>query len=243
MSEQGMHLYGGHLRIKEAVRQLQSQITSAANRAGRDPKSIKLIAVSKTKPPQSVYEACGEGILAFGENYAHELLEKKESELLADIPGIEWHMIGHIQTNKVKALIGKTALVHSLDSIRLASSIQRHSEKASLVTDALIEVNIAREESKHGFLPEEVHMAVEQISIFRNIRILGLMCCAPFTKNPEDNRVYFDKLREIYIDIGRKELDNVRMHFLSMGMSGDFEVAVEEGSTMLRIGTRLFGGR
>jgi pyridoxal phosphate enzyme (YggS family) len=231
------------ISIRDSVAQVRGQIAAAAARAGRDPSSIKLVAVSKTKPVSAIYEAYGEGLNVFGENYAQELISKINSEPLSGLPDIEWHMIGHIQTNKVKMLIGKTFLIHSLDSIRLAETIQKHAEKASLTVDVLVEVNIAGEADKFGFSPAQTFGAVEQIARFCNIKILGLMASAPYTDDPESSRKYFKQLNELYLDIRHKRLDNTRMHILSMGMSGDFQVAIEEGSTMLRIGTRLFGSR
>ena len=229
--------------IKNNIASVRRQIAAAAERSGRDPSRIQLIAVSKTKPAEVILEAYDAGLTAFGENYAQELTKKMESETLAGLPGIEWHMIGHIQTNKVRMLIGKTALIHSLDSVRLAEEIQRQAEKISKKVKVLIEVNVAREDNKYGFLPEELLKALEQIALLGNLEVMGLMTSAPYTQNPEENRAYFRQLNEFYIDIRHKKIDNTRMHFLSMGMSGDFEVAVEEGANMLRIGTRLFGGR
>jgi len=231
------------LSIRENTTRVREQITVAAARAGRDPAAVKLVAVSKTKPEEAILEAYRCGVAAFGENYAQELISKQNSTLLNGLSGIEWHMIGHIQTNKVKQLIGRTALIHSLDSIRLAEEIQKQAEKAAVIVDALIEVNIAEEQNKYGFFARETLDAVDNISQFGNIKIHGLMTSAPITEFPEQNRIYFRHLRELYIDISHKKMDNTAMSILSMGMSGDFEVAIEEGSTMIRIGTRLFGRR
>jgi len=229
--------------IKDNIARVRARIAAAAERAGRDPAQIKLVAVSKTKPVGAICEAYAEGLRAFGENYAQELVSKSESEQLCGLGGVEWHMIGHIQTNKVKALIGKTALIHSLDSVRLAGEIQKQAEKASVAVDALMEVNIAKEPNKFGFFPEEAQQAAEIIASHNNIRLLGLMACAPITDSPEHNRSYFQNLYKLFLDISNKSIDNTSMRILSMGMSGDFEVAIEEGSTMLRIGTQLFGRR
>jgi pyridoxal phosphate enzyme (YggS family) len=229
--------------IRENIKRVREQIEKASRHAGRDPSEIKLVAVSKTKPAEAVYEAYLEGLTAFGENYAQELNAKRNGEPLSSLTDIEWHMIGHIQTNKAKSLVGATALIHSLDSVRLAVEIQKQAEKASVAVDALIEVNIAKEANKFGFFAEETPGAIERIAALKNIRILGLMTSAPLTDDPEHNRMYFRQLNELYIDIRHKRIDNTRMKILSMGMSGDFEVAVEEGSTMLRIGTKIFGGR
>ena len=232
-----------NISVKDNLAVVKNQIAAAAERSGRDPASIKIIAVSKTKPIGAIYEAYNEGLTAFGENYAQELDEKMNSELLSGLPGIEWHMIGHVQTNKVKTLVGKTTLIHSLDSLRLAEAIQKQAEKVSATVDALIEINIAKEENKYGFYAEEAHKAVEEIAAYKNIKLLGLMASAPQVDIPESNRTYFRSINELYLDIRKKSIDNTHIHVLSMGMSGDFEIAVEEGSTMLRIGTRIFGGR
>ena len=222
---------------------MRKQIAAAAERAGRDLESIKLIAVSKTQPADAVYAAYKEGFTAFGENYAQELMLKMNSDLLSGLPDLEWHMIGHVQTNKVKSIVGKTALIHSLDSVRLAEAIQKQAEALSITVDALMEINIANEKNKFGFLAEEAYGAVETIAALGNIRLLGFMTSAPLTDNPEDNRSYFRQIHDLYLDIRNKSIDNTNIHILSMGMSGDFEVAIEEGSTMLRIGTRIFGSR
>ena len=229
--------------IKENISQVRAQITAAALRAGRNPSDIKLVAVSKTKSAEAIYEAYNGGLTSFGENYAQEMSGKMNSELLRGIPDIEWHMIGHIQTNKVKMVIGKAALIHSLDSIHLAEEIQKNAEKNSLMVDTLIEINIANEKNKYGFLIDEAQNAIEYIAALGNIKVCGLMASAPYTDDPETNRKYFRQLNEFFLDNRHKKIDNTRMNFLSMGMSGDFEVAIEEGSTMLRIGTRLFGSR
>jgi len=229
--------------IKENIALVRGRIAAASERAGRDPARIKLVAVSKTKPANAVLEAYNEGLTAFGENYVQEFIAKMDSPELNGHTGVEWHMIGHIQTNKVRQIIGRTSLIHSLDSMRLAEEIQKQAEKAQTTVDALIEVNIAREENKHGFFIEEAPAAVGRIAAYGKIRVLGFMACAPLTDEPENNRTYFRQMNELYIDISHKTVDNTCMQILSMGMSGDFEVAIEEGSNMLRIGTLLFGGR
>ena len=229
--------------IRNNIASVRAQIDAAAKRAGRDPSEIKLVAVSKTKPIESIYEAYTAGLTAFGENYAQELNAKMSSDKLYGLADIEWHMIGHIQTNKIKMLIGKTALIHSLDSIRLAEEIQRQAEKASLIIDVLIEINIADEPNKYGFSLDGAQKAIDSIAALGCIKILGLMTSAPYTDDPESNRKYFRQLNEFFLDNRHKKTDNVHMYLLSMGMSGDFEVAIEEGSTMLRIGSRLFGSR
>ena len=232
-----------NMSIKDNIAQIRMQISAAAERAGRDPSEIEIIAVSKTKPVAAIVEAYNEGLTAFGENYAQELISKMNSEPLSNLTDIKWHMIGHIQTNKIKSILGKTTLIHSLDSIRLAEAIQKQAEKAGLIIDALMEINVANEEGKYGFSMDEAQKALETIASLGNIRLLGLMTSAPITEIPESNRVYFRLINEFFLDIRHKKIDNTHMYTLSMGMSGDFEIAIEEGSTMLRIGTRLFGGR
>ena len=229
--------------IKDNIARVKERIAESAGRAGRDMSGIKLIAVSKTKPAEDIYEAYSEGLTAFGENYVQEMLAKQDSDFLKSLPNIEWHMIGHIQTNKVKHIVGKTTLIHSLDSIRLAEEIQKQANKLNIVIDVLLEINIAREKNKFGFFSEEVENAVIKLSECSNINVCGLMTSAPFTLVPEQNRLYFRKLHELSLDIRCKSIHNIHMRDLSMGMSGDFEVAIEEGATMLRIGTSLFGQR
>lgn len=232
-----------HNEIRENIARLRGRIEAAAQRAGRDPAEITLIAVSKTKPVEMIYEAYRSGVAAFGENYAQELCEKYNELNESGLKDVEWHMIGHIQTNKVRQIIGKTKLIHSLDSLRLAAEIQRFAEKTGETVNTLIEVNVAREYTKQGFYPEETRNAVEAVAAHKNVKVLGLMTSAPLTDDPESNRVYFRRLRELYIDIKENCIHNYDMCFLSMGMSGDFEVAIEEGATMLRIGTAIFGRR
>ena len=229
--------------IKDNIALLRERIASAAARAGKDSSAITLVAVSKTKSAEAVLEAYNEGLTVFGENYAQELAAKKNSVLLAGLPDIKWHMIGHIQTNKISSVIGNACLIHSLDSMRLAEVIRARAEKASVTVDALLEINIAKEKNKYGFFIEEIYDAIQLISVMGNIKLLGFMTSAPFTDDPEDNRMYFRQINELYLDIRKKSIDNTNMHILSMGMSGDFEVAIEEGSTMPRIGTLIFGAR
>ena len=211
----------------------------ACRRAGRDPKEVTLIAVSKTKPLSMLQEAYEAGARDFGENKVQEILEKYPG-MPADA---KFHMIGHLQRNKVRQVIDKVCLIHSVDSIRLAEQIEAEAEKKNLQVDILLEVNVAREESKYGFFLEELENAVIQISKFSHIRIKGLMTIAPFVENPEENRDIFQKLNHFFIDMKSKNIDNVSMSVLSMGMTGDYQVAIEEGSTMIRVGTGIFGAR
>lgn len=225
--------------IAENLSSVKQRIERAALRAGRRPQDITLIAVSKTKPAELIREAYNCGQRVFGENRVQELSEKAPA-----LPGdIAWQLIGHLQTNKVRQIVGRVSLIHSLDSLRLAEELQRESEKRGLVTELLLEVNIAGEESKFGFRPEEAVAAAERIALLPALRLRGLMTVAPFTEEPEENRKYFRQMRQLAVDIKDKNIDNVSMDILSMGMTGDFEVAVEEGATMVRVGTGIFGGR
>ena len=221
---------------------VKKRVEAAAKRAGRDVDSVKLIAVSKTNPAEAVENAFNAGISVFGENKVQEMTEKQET-LKSINDKLEWHLIGHLQTNKVKYIIGKTALIHSVDSLKLAEEINRLSEKNNTVTDILIEVNIADEESKFGITAGNCEDIVREIAVLKHVRIRGLMCIAPQTDEPESNRKYFQKLRKLSVDINNKNIDNVYMHELSMGMTGDFEVAIQEGATMVRVGTGIFGKR
>lgn len=199
-----------------------------------------LIAVSKTKPIEDILEAYNSGIRDFGENKVQELSMKYE-KLPKDI---RWHMIGHLQRNKVKDVVGKAYLIHSVDSLRLAQEISKESVKRNINTDILIEVNIAMEDTKFGFSDTASLLTfVRDISLLPNIHIKGLMTVAPYTENPEENRCYFSKLRQLAVDIMQENIDNINMNILSMGMTGDYEVAIEEGATYVRVGTGIFGER
>lgn len=225
--------------IREQLENVQKKIEEACLRAGRDPKEVTLIAVSKTKPVPMLLEAYDAGARDFGENKVQEITAK-----FPQLPeDVRWHMIGHLQRNKVSQVLGKAVLIHSVDSIRLAEQIEVESAKKGLVTDILLEVNAAREESKYGFFLEETEAAIMTIKDFPHVRIRGLMTIAPFVENPEENRQIFKKLYEFAVDIGKKNIDNVTMSVLSMGMTGDYQVAIEEGATMVRVGTSIFGAR
>ena len=198
-----------------------------------------MIAVSKTKPVEDLMEAYDAGVRDFGENKVQELVDKYEV-----MPkDARFHMIGHLQKNKVKYLIGKTCLIHSVDSFELAKVIQKESEKNNVITDVLIEVNVAKEDTKFGVFKEDLLNLVKEVSTLKNVRIKGLMTIAPFVENPEDNRQYFNELKRLGIDIESQNIDNVSMGTYSMGMTGDYEVAIEEGATMVRVGTGIFGVR
>ena len=225
--------------IKEHLTEVKERIEQACIRSGRNPGEVTLIAVSKTKPVPMLEEAYAAGARDFGENKVQEIAAKKP-ELPEDI---RWHMIGHLQRNKVGQVLGKAVLIHSVDSLRLARQIETDAAKAGLDVDILLEVNVAREESTYGFMLEEVEDAIMTIKDFPHVHIKGLMTIAPFVENPEENRGIFKKLFEFAVDIDKKNIDNVTMGVLSMGMTGDYEVAVEEGATMVRVGTGIFGVR
>lgn len=225
--------------IKENLEEVEARITRACERSGRERSEVTLISVSKTKPAEMLQEAYDAGSRDFGENKPQEIREKYP-QLPTDI---RWHMIGHLQRNKIKYIIDKVCMIHSVDSIRLAEAIDEEAKKHGIIMPVLIEVNVAEEESKFGVRLDEAESLIRQISELSNIQVQGLMTIAPFTENAEDNRIYFRKLRNLYVDIKDKNIDNVNMCNLSMGMTGDYEVAVEEGATMVRVGTGIFGAR
>lgn len=216
-----------------------TEIQGACQRAGRSRDEITLIAVSKTKPTEMLAEIYQEGVRDFGENKVQELTNKYE-QLPQDI---NWHMIGHLQRNKVKYIVDKVKLIHSVDSLRLAEAIEQEAAKKNVVVDVLIEVNVAEEESKFGLIVDQVIPLLEQIATFSHIRVKGLMTIAPFVENPEENRSVFARLKQLSVDIAQKNIDNISVDILSMGMTNDYEVAIEEGATMVRVGTGIFGER
>lgn len=225
--------------IKENLAEVKKKIAAACAKCHRNPDDVTLIAVSKTKPVPMLTEAYEQNVREFGENKVQELCEKYEI-LPKDI---HWHLIGHLQRNKVKYVVDKAALIHSVDSLRLAEEIQKEAEKKQVAVPILLQVNVAREESKSGFYVEELMEAAEKIAGFSRIQIQGLMTIAPFTEDPENNRQFFSQLRQLSVDIKGKNIDNVSMDILSMGMTGDYPVAIEEGATHIRVGTGIFGAR
>ena len=225
--------------LKDNLKNVEERVQEACDRAGRKREEVTLIAVSKTKPIEMLQEIYDENIRDFGENKVQELCDKIE-KMPKDI---KWHMIGHLQRNKVKYVVGRAALIHSVDSVRLAEAIDQEAEKKGIVMPVLVEVNVASEESKFGVRVEECADFIENIAKMEHISVEGLMTIAPFVENAEDNRKYFAKLRELSVDISAKNIDNVNMRDLSMGMTGDYEVAIEEGATMVRVGTGIFGER
>ena len=225
--------------IKENVAEVEARIQAACKRAGRRREEVTLIAVSKTKPVSDIYEVIETGIKDYGENKVQEMCDKME---IIQEP-LNWHMIGHLQRNKVKYIVDKAKLIHSVDSLRLAQQISQEAIKKEVEVDILIEVNVAEEASKFGLSTEEVIQMIEAIAKLPAVHIKGLMTVAPFTDNPEDNRPYFRNLKQLAVDIDGKNIDNVTMNVLSMGMTGDYQTAIEEGATMVRVGTGIFGTR
>jgi len=225
--------------IKENLKIVEENILAACKRAGRSRDEVILIAVSKTKPVEMLREAIEYGMVDFGENKVQEMCDKIDV-----IPEkLNWHMIGHLQRNKVKYIVDKSYLIHSVDSLRLAEQINAEAQKKNVVCDILLEVNIANEESKFGLSSEEVPELLAKIKNMKNVRVKGLMTIAPFVDNPEDNREHFRNLHKLFIDMRKQTSDNISMEVLSMGMTGDYEVAIEEGATMVRVGTGIFGAR
>ena len=225
--------------LAENLQQVNANIEKACAAVGRAPSEITLVAVSKTKPVSMLQEAYDAGARVFGENKVQEIMDKYD-QLPSDI---QWHMIGHLQRNKVKYIIDKVAMIHSVDSLRLAQTIEQEAAKKDLVMPILLEVNVAEEDTKFGLKVEEVLPLLEQISSFSHIQVKGLMTIAPFVENPEENREVFRTLKKLSVEISAKKINNVTMSVLSMGMTGDYQVAVQEGSTMVRVGTGIFGER
>lgn len=225
--------------LKENLKQVEENIRMACEKSGRSRDEVTLIAVSKTKPVEMLQEVYDTGVREFGENKVQELCDKMEV-----MPkDIHWHMIGHLQRNKVKYIVGKVALIHSVDTYRLAEEISIQAKKKNVTVPILVEVNVAGEETKFGTSMEDAMLLVEEIASLENIEIKGLMTIAPNVSDSEDNRLYFRKIKQLSVDIAAKKIDNVSMQILSMGMSGDYTVAIEEGATMVRVGTGIFGAR
>lgn len=225
--------------LKENLQSVEENIKKSCEKAGRKREDVTLIAVSKTKPVEMLQEIYDQNIRNFGENKVQEMCDKMEV-LPKDI---KWHMIGHLQTNKIKYIIGKTELIHSVDSLHLAQEISKQAVKHDVQTDILIEINIANEQTKFGIDAGDTIQLVREIAALPNIHIKGLMTIAPFVENPEDNRLYFRRIHQLSVDITKENIDNVNMDILSMGMTGDYMVAIEEGATMVRVGTGIFGER
>lgn len=225
--------------IADNLKNVLHRIRTAALKAGRDPVQVRLVAVSKTRPASDVNEAllCGQRL--FGENYAQELSSKAREVSEA----VEWHFIGHLQGNKVRQIAGLVTMIHSVDRLSLAEEIDRQWGKLGKICEVLIEVNIAREETKSGTTAIAMFDLVRQVSLLPHIRVKGLMTMPPFFDEPEKARPYFSELRRLATEIAAENLPNVEMMELSMGMSGDFEAAIAEGATLVRVGTAIFGER
>lgn len=245
--------------MKDNIEQIEKRIEAACARSGRARSEVTLIAVSKTKPNAMLIEAYELGMRHFGENKVQELVEKQEALSQQFNEKVHWHLIGHLQRNKVKYIVDSVDLIHSVDSLRLAKQIEEEAAKRNIICAILIEVNIAGEDTKFGVSAEDVTALIQDIQSFPHVRVRGLMTIAPYVENPEKNRIYFKKLRQLYVDIKTKNTDNIdngnisnsnqyltspeQFNILSMGMTGDFEVAIEEGATMVRVGTGIFGER
>ncbi|MEN3189354.1 MAG: YggS family pyridoxal phosphate-dependent enzyme [Atribacterota bacterium] len=223
--------------VKDNLEIINKRIKETALKVNRNPDEIKLVAVTKTATIDQIKEAIDAGVKIIGENKVQEA--KKKYQLLTN--DIEWHLVGHLQTNKAKYAVGLFDLIHSVDSVKLAKEIDRRSLQFNKITDILVEVNVSGEETKYGIKPEEVELFLREISGFSGIRVKGLMTIAPIAQNQEEVRPYFRKLRELSKQINNMNIKNIKMEYLSMGMTDDFEVAIEEGSNMVRIGRGIFG--
>jgi len=222
--------------VFENVVAIRERIEKAAAKSGRKLGDITLVAVTKNQPVDAIEQVVQAGIIDIGENRSQELIPKQQA--LED--GIKWHFIGHLQRNKVKYIIPFIYLIQSVDSIALAIEISERAKSINKVQDILLEVNISGEETKYGFKPEEIMAALDELATLENIRIKGLMTMAPFMKETDLLRPYFAKLNDLFNNLSSRQDQNIEMQYLSMGMSNDFEVAIEEGSNMVRIGTALF---
>ena len=225
--------------FKKNLEIIEENICKACKKAGRERSEVTLIAVSKTKPLEDLQAVYDLNIRDFGENKVQELTGKIEA--MPD--DIKWHMIGHLQRNKVKYIVDKVELIHSVDSLRLAEEISKQAIKKNVNVNILVEINIGDEESKFGISADEVKVLVRDIAKLDNINVQGLMCVAPYVVDSEENRAFFHKIKDLSVDIMKENIDNVNMNVLSMGMSNDYQVAIEEGATMVRIGSNLFGKR
>lgn len=225
--------------LEENYRDIKTRFDAAVKRSGRKDGEVTLLAATKTVAPEIINRAIQLGITHVGENRVQEFLSK-EKDITENVTR---HFIGHLQTNKVKDIVGKVSMIESVHSVKLAREIGKCSEKLGIVTDVLVEINIGDEESKSGFAPSEIDNAVLEMSKIGGIRIRGLMCIPPICENAEETKEYFNRMHKLFIDIGLKKRDNVAMEILSMGMSSDFEEAIECGSNLVRVGTALFGKR
>lgn len=226
------------MSIKENLDLINEKIKAAAEKSGRKREDVLLLAVSKTVDVPRIKEAVNLGLVDLGENKPQEINWK-----YYEIKNVKWHQIGHLQTNKVKYIIDKVCLIHSVDSLKLAEEISKRAKSKNITMDILVEINIAGEEAKSGVPLDEAEALAVEISKLDNVIVKGLMTVAPFVENPEDNREYFKQMRNLFVDIRNKNYNNMDMKYLSMGMTNDYEIAVEEGANIVRIGTGLFGAR
>ncbi|MCI5604469.1 MAG: YggS family pyridoxal phosphate-dependent enzyme [Clostridia bacterium] len=226
------------MSIAENLCEVEKRIAAAAKKSGRKREDITLVAVTKTHPAEMMNEAIDLGVTDIGENKPQEVRDKYEF-----VKPVKWHLIGHLQTNKVKYIIDKVSLIHSVDSIKLMDEIERQAQKHHIIMDILIQVNISGEESKSGIRPEELNLLLSHAGKLNHVKVKGLMTIAPKTDNPEENILHFDNMRQLFVDTSKNICDNVSMQYLSMGMSGDYETAIECGANMVRIGSAVFGAR
>ncbi len=228
------------MSIAENIAHIRAQIRQAALEAGRDPGQIQLCAATKMNSSEKVRLAIASGVDCCGENRVQELTQKLQEHAYNGAPV---HFIGHLQTNKVKQVVGKVDLIQSVDSVRLLDAIQKQAKNMSVIQNVLLEINIANEESKSGFSPSQIHSVCERMSEYPNICLLGFMAIPPISRNPGENRKFFQEIYNLAVDITAKKYDNVWVRILSMGMSDDYQDAIACGSTMIRIGTGIFGAR
>ena len=226
------------MNIRENLEEVERRITAAAERSGRKRDDILLVAVTKTHPADMMNEAIRLGVTDIGENKPQEVRDK-----YADVLPVKWHLIGHLQTNKVKYVIDKVCLIHSVDSVKLMDEIERQAEKHDVNMDILIQVNISGEETKSGVSADEVEELLLHAGTLKRVKVKGLMTIAPKTDDSVTNTLHFDNMRQLFIDIQKKKYDNVNMKYLSMGMSGDYETAIECGANIVRVGSAIFGER
>lgn len=225
--------------VEQNIADIRKKVAEAALKSGRKPEDILILAVSKTIDTDTIKLAVDCGLTELGENRVQEVMDKYD-KMGSDV---KWHIIGHLQTNKVKYIIDKVKLIHSIESIKLAEEIDKRAQKLGKIMDVLVEVNAAAEESKFGISPNDTESFIREISKLKSISVKGLMTVAPNVENGDENRQYFRLLKQLLVDINSKKIDNVYMDQLSMGMTGDYIQAIEEGSTIVRIGTGIFGSR
>ena len=228
------------MSIQTNIQEVRQRIAAACGECGRDPKEITLVGASKMNDAAACREAIAAGIDVLGENRVQEMTEKLSQNAYDGAP---LHFIGHLQRNKVKQVVGKVALIQSVGSLPLLEAVEKEAEKQDIVQDILLEVNIGGEEAKSGFAPDELARCLPQMGQFSSIRVRGLMAIPPICEKTEEIRPYFRAMKQLFVDNGAKKYDNVSMDFLSMGMSADFETAIEEGANIVRVGTGIFGAR